>query len=145
MHARYSIAREPFTLDIYGLQLACLPADAPLPDHPLNLYWVARAADGQAVAFIIMYQYNDCWYLSRAGTLDGHAGQGLYPRLLRTAFRRMRQLGVQTCITDCANWNVRSANGLIRAGFRLYDPATRWGFKDGLYWRIDHQSAKGKK
>ncbi|WP_341918711.1 GNAT family N-acetyltransferase [Polaromonas sp. YR568] len=133
----YTVSREPYTLDIHGLQVLCLPGDAPLPDNPRNHYWVARAKDGEAVAFVILYRYQDCWYLSRAGTLERHSGKHLYPRLLRAAFRHIRKTKTRNVITDCSNWNTRSANGLIRAGFRLYTPARKWGFEDGLYWTLD--------
>lgn len=116
------------------LQLACLPGDEPLERSVEQTYWVARSAQG-IVAFIIMYQFSDCWYLARAGTLPEAQGQHLYPRLLRAAFTEGRKRGVELCITDCAHWNTRSANGLIRAGFKLYVPARKWGFEDGLYWR----------
>lgn len=88
------------------------------------------------MAFIVMKPAHvGSWYLARAGTDPEHAGRGLYQRLLRTAFAAARRAGITEVVTDTTYWNVASANGLIGAGFRLYTPATRWAFADGLYWR----------
>ena len=124
-----------FTADtLVELQLACLPGDEPLQQPSRCRYWVARRG-GDIEAFVIMYLFADCWYLARAGTLPEAQGQHLYPRLIRAAFTAMRKISVKLCVTDCAYWNTRSANGLIRAGFRLYEPSRKWGFSDGLYWQ----------
>ena len=136
MSKRYTVKVSPYSAAIHDLQKACLPGDEPIDDEPQSLYWLAFN-DHEPVAFIVMYRYTDCWYLKRAGTLPEHEGNRLYPRLLRAAFKAMRKAGMRTCITDTANWNTRSANGLIRAGFRLYTPNFKWGWADGLYWKVN--------
>lgn len=130
----YTIAEYKLGDSLVELQRACLPSDVPETSYPQARYWVARG-DAGLVSFIIMRPFADCWYLSRAGTLPEARGQHLYPRLLRAAFTALRKAGVATVITDCAYWNTSSANGLIRAGFKLWEPARKWGFNDGLYWR----------
>jgi len=133
---KYSVSREDYTLDIYRLQKTCLPQDDPIKDKKDNHYWVARTEKGEAVAFIIMQEGDGYWYLARAGTIYEHSGKGLYKRLLKTAFMNFRKSKSRIVYTDCAYWNIGSANGLIGAGFRLYTPTYKWGFSDGLYWMI---------
>lgn len=136
MPKRYSVKARPYNADIDALQRACLPGDEPVMDDPNYLYWLTFK-DGVPVAFIVMHDNGSYWYLKRAGTLPAHEGNRLYPRMLRAAFKAMRKQGVYTCVTDTANWNWRSNNGLIRAGFRMYQPQEKWGWEDGLYWKID--------
>lgn len=136
MPKRYSIEHRPYSEAIDDLQRLCLPSDEIVYDDPNYRYWLAFN-DKKPVAFIIMHDNGSYWYLKRAGTLPAHEGNGLYPRLLRVAFKAMRKAGVFTCVTDTANWNWRSNNGLIRAGFRTYLPQEKWSWEDGLYWKID--------
>jgi hypothetical protein len=136
MPKRYSIEHRPYSEAIDDLQRLCLPGDEPVYDDPSYRYWLAFN-DKKPVAFIIMHDNGSYWYLKRAGTLPAHEGNRLYPRLLRAAFKAMRKAGVRTCVTDTANWNWRSNNGLIRAGFRTYLPQEKWSWEDGLYWKID--------
>jgi hypothetical protein len=136
MSKGYTVARRPYIEALDELQRDCLPGDEPVLDDPSYLYWLAFK-DGVPVAFIIMHDNGSYWYLKRAGTLPAHEGNRLYPRLLRTAFKAMRKAGVHTCVTDTANWNWRSNNGLIRAGFTMYQPQEKWAWEDGLYWKID--------
>lgn len=133
---KYTIEREPYTLDIYRLQKLCLPSDAPVPEKDKQLYWVARTEDGDAVAFVILYEHGEYWYLSRAGTAPAHIGRGLYKRLLKASFRHIKKSGVTQIYTDCTYWNTSSANGLMAVGFRMYTPTQKWAFRDGLYWTL---------
>ena len=136
MPTRYSVSEEPHGDELNGLQAMCLPGDEPVSPAPGQRCWVARADGAEAVAFIIMRPaHTGCWYLVRAGTVAAHAGRGLYKRLLRAAFTAARREGMTEVVTDTAHWNVASANGLIGAGFKLYVPAHKWGWEDGLYWR----------
>ncbi len=119
---------------IRELELTALPGDAPFVSKPDERVWAAYAGS-KPVSFIVMQTIlPGTWYLARAGTLPSHRGQGLYPRLLTCAFAYGRKHGIVGCITDTARWNTASANGLIKAGFKLYDPQHRWAFEDGLYW-----------
>lgn len=77
-------------------------------------------------------------YLKRVGVLAEHRGKGLQKRLLKVRERKARALGWHSVITDTTD-NVPSANNLIAAGYKLFDPelaqACRWAFKSSLYWR----------
>ena len=70
--------------------------------------------------------------------LPEHRGNGLQRRLLKVRERKARQLGWTSVITDTTD-NVPSANNLIKAGYRLFEPesvgAMNWAFKSSLFWR----------
>jgi GNAT superfamily N-acetyltransferase len=74
-------------------------------------------------------------YFSRCGVLASHRGQGIQKQLLR---KRMSYARTRTDAAACISTtykNTASANNLIRAGFRLYDPESPWGSDGTLYWR----------
>lgn len=78
-------------------------------------------------------------YLKRAGVLPEHRGQGLQRRLLKVRERKARELGWVSVITDTTD-NVPSANNLIKAGYRLFEPPYgKWAFERSLYWTKDLQ------
>lgn len=116
---------------IQGLQAACLPGDVPLTRLPDDFVWVAY--DGlEPVGFVLFRDWgHGTVCLERAGVLPRAAGQGLYQRLLRAAHRGLPR---GRLVTYTANRNLASANGLLGAGWKLYEPAVRWGWPDGLYF-----------
>ena len=69
------------------------------------------------------------------GTAPKARGRGLQRRFIRCAERWARSQGAVCLVTYTAYWNLASANNFIRCGYRLYEPETRWGLEDGLYWR----------
>lgn len=126
--------RQVKSADVRECERMSLPSDDPFVSKHDERIW-AMYAEGKVVSFIVMQHLMEgSWYLVRAGTLETYRGNGFYPRLLACAFGYGRKNGIKHCITDTARWNTASANGLIKAGFRLYDPEYRWGFNDGLYW-----------
>jgi GNAT superfamily N-acetyltransferase len=73
-------------------------------------------------------------YLKRAGVLKAYRGQGLQRKLITVRERKARKLGLDTMVTDTTD-NPPSANSLIKAGYRIFEPAYRWAFEHSLYWR----------
>ena len=73
-------------------------------------------------------------YLRRAGVLQDHRGNGLQTRMIDVRERKARALGLSRMVTDTAYFNTRSANNLIRRGYRLYKPEKPWSFETSLYW-----------
>jgi RimJ/RimL family protein N-acetyltransferase len=116
------------------------PQDDP-PEVPGDsLWWVAvcqryrvivaygglrpcKAAENRGVAFLI-----------RAGTDPKYRGQGLQTRLIRARIVAARRMGLKHLVTYTVPWNPASGNALIRKGFKLYSPATRWGGAGAAYW-----------
>jgi GNAT superfamily N-acetyltransferase len=119
------------------LQLACLPGDDPCGYKPRDLWWIAFDA-GTPVAFagVRPTAYNpSIWYLFRAGVIPSARGNGLQKRLIRVRLAGAARLGADMVVTDTRASNCASANSLIAAGFRTYNPASRWALPDSVYWR----------
>jgi GNAT superfamily N-acetyltransferase len=73
-------------------------------------------------------------YLSRCGVLPSHRGQGLQKRLLAVRLRYAKERCAAGRVISTTYLNTPSANNLIRAGFRLYDPESPWGSVGTCYW-----------
>jgi hypothetical protein len=54
--------------------------------------------------------------------------------MIRVREAAARRAGVAWIYTYTAPDNYASANNLIRSGYRLYQPKTKWGLSDGLYF-----------
>lgn len=61
-------------------------------------------------------------FLARAGVLPIAQGQGMHRRMIRHRLRWAKRNGFDRVWTYTTNDNVRSANNLIRCGFRVYAP-----------------------
>ena len=44
-----------------------------------------------------------------------------------------RRRGMVAMVTDTHLTNHASSNSLIRSGYKLYEPGSRWALMDGLY------------
>jgi GNAT superfamily N-acetyltransferase len=113
------------------------------PDLPRGHWWLVWDADvprlyqPHPVAFCGLTEAlatPGSGYLKRVGVLKGYRGHGLQRRLITVRERKARKLGLTTMLTDTTD-NPPSANSLIGAGYRLFEPAYRWAFKNSLYWR----------
>jgi GNAT superfamily N-acetyltransferase len=125
---------------IQELHNGCFEGSAPPPETDAGHWWLAY--DGfDPVAFAQLTtskQWDGCGYLARSGVRSDHRGRGLQLRLIRAREARARELGWQWIVTDTNN-NIASANTLIRAGYRLYQPRRPWSFSTALYWRKELQ------
>ena len=116
------------------LQLKILPQDTP-SDTRVGHWWVAYEGE-TPVGFAGMrrsYTFTHTMYLSRAGVLAAHRGQGMQKRLIRVRLAKARSLGWTHAITDTFN-NPASANSLIGCGFKSYLPGNPWGGDGVAYW-----------
>jgi GNAT superfamily N-acetyltransferase len=123
------------TLDY--LQALCFPYDVACEYRPADLWWIVYDA-GHPVAFCCTRPTTAdpaWWYLARAGVLPAARGKGIQKRMLRTREHAARKAGALVMVTDCTNDNYASANSLMGCGYRLYNPAYRWGLPNSLYWR----------
>lgn len=108
-----------------------------VPDFTEGHWWIAYNKAALPVAFagvIASTEYPLTGYYKRVGVVSTRRGQGLQLRLTRALEARCRRNGWRAIVSDTRD-NVPSANNFIRAGYRLFDPATRWAFQDSLYWR----------
>lgn len=83
-------------------------------------------------------------YLKRAGVLKAYRGSGLQRRLITVREHKARALGLTTMLTDTTE-NPPSANSLIRAGYKIFEPTYRWAFSYSIYWRKALTAAKPRR
>lgn len=118
--------------------------------HDLTFYDVAIRADFERGYWWLVYESTkapvafcglthalatpNSGYLKRVGVLKPYRGQGLQRRLITVRERKARTLGIKTMITDTTE-NPPSANSLIRAGYRIFEPLHRWAFNHSIYWK----------
>lgn len=111
-------------------------SSAPLPSFEVGHWWIASrhrvpVAFAGLVPSAVIPDYG---YFCRVGVIRPHCGRGLQLRLMRVLERRARRNGWHGVISDTTD-NVVSANNFIRAGYRLFEPRSRWGWAHTLYWR----------
>jgi GNAT superfamily N-acetyltransferase len=103
---------------------------------PGTEWWIAEEL-GEVAGFASARILEDgSCYLSSAGVLAAHRGQGLQLRLIRARCQWGKKQGAEYALTYTMSYNVKSANSLIHAGFKLYLPKEPWfDTADVLYWR----------
>lgn len=109
---------------------------APAPDTDQDFWWLAYQ-DKMPCGFaqvVPAASTPNTGYLKRSGVLPGHRGNRLQLRLIRAREALARKMGWVTLVTDTTD-NPRSANTMIRAGYRLYTPENKWAYEHSLYWR----------
>jgi GNAT superfamily N-acetyltransferase len=109
---------------------------APVPRFEAGVWWLVcsrREAVGFAGVVPSRHEARS-GYLSRIGVLQPHRGQGLQLRLMRAVEGHARRAGWRSIVSDTTD-NLASANNFISAGYRLFDPRTRWSWANSLYWR----------
>lgn len=127
--------RHEFT--IIRLQRETFPRDTKAPCSE-GYWWLAFDKDNP-VAFACMTDvktWDHTGYISRVGVLPSHRGKGLQKRLMRACERKARALGWKRMISTTLN-NPPSANNFIALGYRTYEPASRWGWTETIYWLKD--------
>lgn len=124
------------------MQAQIFPSDEAI-DTDTGYWWIAF--DGDVPAAFAALRDVPSWpgsaYLARCGVLAKYRGQGLQRRLLRRREEFAREQGYDRLITTTYR-NPPSANNLISCGFKTYEPQTRWGAADTIYWikNIPHAS-----
>jgi GNAT superfamily N-acetyltransferase len=128
-------ATEKHSEVLRALHTLTFPADDH-EDYTSGYWWIVW--DGyEPVAFAGMrcsLTAGSTAYLSRCGVMRSHRGQGLQKALLRRRLSLAKREGFGAAIST-TYLNTASANNLIRAGFRLYDPDEPWGSLGTCYWR----------
>lgn len=119
------------------------------PDLPRGFWWLVYDKDQwiggiippdqhvRPVAFCGLTEAlatKETGYLKRAGVLQAYRGQGLQRKLITVRERKARKLGFNMMLTDTTD-NPPSSNSLIRAGYKIFEPAYRWAFPHSIYWR----------
>jgi GNAT superfamily N-acetyltransferase len=114
----------------------CFLKDAPRVKYDYGHWWLAYCGkDPVGFAGITPSSLGPgIGYLKRIGVLPEHRGQGLAARLTKARERCAKRNGWTRVITDTTD-NVPSANNMIKAGYRLFEPPYgKWAFERSLYW-----------
>ena len=136
MIKRVDIRKESVQTRLAVLQNICLPYDTPV-DTNFGCWWIA-VKDGADIGFAGLTRtvsWIDCGYLCRAGVVPDARGQGIQKKFIRARIRQAKALGWKWLVTDTTD-NPASANSLVSAGFKMFNPTKPWGFKNTLYWRL---------
>lgn len=115
------------------------PGEAPMADFSEGHWWIAYTHREAPAAFLGIKQAilgPDVGYFNRVGVLPEYRGYGLQQRLMRAMQNKARRVGWSRIVTDTRE-NPHSANNIIRAGYRLFEPAKPWGLAGTLYWTKD--------
>lgn len=111
----------------------------PIADFTEGYWWIAFDELVLPAAFIGIRQSilgPHTGYFIRVGVLPEHRGQGLQRRLMRAMHQKARKVGWVRIVSDTRN-NPHSANNIIAAGYRMFNPEPPWGFTDACYWTKD--------
>ena len=109
---------------------------APIPKCDQGHWWLAFH-ETIPIAFagvVRSTRAHNAGYFCRVGVLKKHRGRALQLRLMRAMESRARRNGWDSVVSDTTD-NPASANNLIGAGYRLYQPLYPWGYPNTLYWR----------
>lgn len=127
---------------ILRMQKETLPLDEPY--NPIKGVWfIAYSEGGEPAAFAGLVQSTQWWdtaYLCRAGVISKYRGFGLQKRMIKARIRAAKTMGFNWLISDTSD-NAPSANSLISAGFRMYDPSKPYALNNSLYWRLKLKAA----
>lgn len=128
---------------IMRMQKETLPSDTPY-EPAKGVWFIAYAENGEPAGYAGLVQSTQWWdtaYLCRAGVLYKYRGNGLQKRLIKARIRAAKTMGFNWLITDTSD-NAPSANSLISAGFRMYDPSKPYALNSSLYWRLKLKAAQ---
>ena len=129
----YSIRKTEDLAEVVNLNSIIFPQD--LLDVSENVSaWIIYNADKHAVGFCTASNLgHGILFLSRAGLLPEHTGNGLHRRSIRHRISYARRYRYSVIITYVRKDNWTSFCNLIREGFKLYEPEYDYAGKDFLY------------
>jgi len=128
---------ESISSTLTRLHEATFGSTAPIPHFNVGWWWLVKHREqplGSAGFCGLRKLDSNTGYLKRAGVLPVARGQGLQRRMITVREAQARRLELKEMLTDTTD-NPASANTLIRAGYRLFTPASPWGLPGALYWR----------
>lgn len=96
-------------------------------------WWIVWDENMDPVGYCGVVIYDDFAIHKRCGVIRRARGHGLQRKMLRTRENYARKQGCVCINTYVQVQNVVSANNLIKAGYKAYNPEWRWGGDDYLY------------
>ena len=119
---------------IERMDAECFPSDEPAKTTDAA-WWVVKW-DGEPVAYAgaKFHLPDNCIFLCRCGVQAVARGHGLQRRLLLTRMAWGAANGARGAYTYTVPGNWASSNNLMRAGFRMFEPAYAWAGWGVNYW-----------
>lgn len=132
------VTKNDFNEDVISkLDKKCFPHDDPcVIGNEDNVWWVAYDGD-TPVGFAGIKKYVNTGYVffNRVGVLKPYRGEGLHKLFIKKRLEYCKKLDwCEKVLTYTANWNISSANNLIKNGFLLYIPQYKYANNDSLYF-----------
>ncbi len=129
-------------IDIVRLHGETLSEDLmKLPDYG---YWFIIYHHKKPVAFAGLTEYAfksknkktpKIGFLTRCGVVETHRGHGLQRYLIFARIGKAIEVGYDMLYTT-TYCNPPSANNLISAGFKMFEPEHEWGIEGTNYWKL---------
>lgn len=131
----YYISRTTETSKILKLHQKLFPLDDFPTEDSNSSYWLCYHED-KPIGFAIgrMIPKDKTLFLSRAGVLDGHSGNGIHRRFINCRERFARKQGCSHVVTYVVHNNPKSMVNLVKRKYTIYEPAQNWAGKDVTYF-----------
>lgn len=134
MHIKRVSLNQKAQEDLEWLDRLSFPGDEPYPKFGAE-WWIGYDETTAACFAGLKDVGHKTGFLCRAGIIKAYRGQGLHRKLIRVREVRAKVLGLKYVITYCSPANLKSANGLIACGYKLYSPQHPYGMEGALYFR----------
>ncbi len=116
------------------LDAMTFPADTLYPKEGRH-WWVIEDKEG-TVGFAGLEKLNDhLAFLCRIGVFQRFCGRGAGRSLIQTMEKFARKEGYDAMVSHTLPDNYKSANNLIRCGYRLMKPMAWFHYKGALHFR----------
>lgn len=97
-------------------------------------WWIAKDGEGP-VGFVGLEELNSTTaFICRVGVFQRFTGQGIGRKLIRVAETFARQVGFSFIVSHTMPDNYKSANNLIRMGYRLIKPMANFHYSKALHF-----------
>lgn len=128
---------DDYAEELEQLHRDCFADGSPLADFYEGFWWIAFEQTKYSPAAFIGIRQSilnpHTGYFIRVGVHPRYRGQGLQRRLMRAMEAKARKVGWRRIVTDTRD-NPYSANNIIDAGYRMFNPEPPWGFTNASYW-----------
>lgn len=144
MYRIREVDTEDYADELHALHKTCFDDGTSVSEFDEGHWWIAffRGLSGRLAipaAFIGVRQSivaPDVAYFIRVGVVPEHRGNALQRRLMRVMEQKAKRVGWSRIVTDTRK-NPHSANNIIAAGYRMFEPEDPWSFSDACYWTKD--------
>lgn len=127
---------------VNALHEQCFTGDK-MYDHPTMVCWIAFYRKNPVGFCIASDAGYSTLFLARAGVLPGARKTGIHRRLVRVREAYAVRHGYKAIVTYVRPDNWSSWITLVKMGYQIYKPQTKWGTDDAFYFQKNvHLSIK---